>query len=293
MGNASFSDGTADNPKLINAGPVAAWLWFCGVLYCRRGLTDGFIPKAVVPALVVGLKGAYRHAQTLCDVGLWHAELGGYRVNDFLVYNPSKSAMDQYKEKDRLRKQAERGIRDERPNGVSGRNPNGQTSGQPYASADATHAGTKSESASESTKGLDSEVSEESARETSEPVSALAPVWRPPAATRAALTPSHAHCHPAARAACGRGSCVPPFIVREWRQACESAGLAEDIEIAKTVGNALASVPDGYVFAPTDPPKYWRSWWATTHGPAPMADTKPQSATAHTMAAARAVLGEL
>jgi hypothetical protein len=39
-----IDDGFADHPKVIEAGPMASWLFLCGLTYCSRQLTDGFIP---------------------------------------------------------------------------------------------------------------------------------------------------------------------------------------------------------------------------------------------------------
>jgi hypothetical protein len=71
MATAKFDDGITSNPKIIAAGPVASWLWFSSVLYCRRGLTDGLILRIVVPSLVIGLKSPRTHAAKLVEVGLW------------------------------------------------------------------------------------------------------------------------------------------------------------------------------------------------------------------------------
>lgn len=155
MGVAKFDDGTADNPKMFAAGPVASWLWFCGVLYCRRALTDGYIPKGKVPALISSLSatGAFKQATKLCDVGLWHEEIGGYRVHDYLDWNPTKAAIENYRKRDRARKHERHGIHAE-SDLESDRNP------EPAANACAPHAGAKSESESERFGDLVSEREE-------------------------------------------------------------------------------------------------------------------------------------
>lgn len=94
--------------KFITAGPVAGWLWLGGVGYCRMNTTDGFIPKTVVPGLVPGLKGAYRHAAALVAAGLWEDAVGGYRVHDYFDFNPSKAQVEHWRQKDKDRKREER-----------------------------------------------------------------------------------------------------------------------------------------------------------------------------------------
>jgi hypothetical protein len=165
MGTARFDDGTPDNLKIVAAGPVASWLWFCGVIYCRKALTDGFIPTAVVETLVRGLKQPLKHAAKLTEVRLWHEVEGGYSVHDYLDWNPTKAAMNEYRKADRDRKHKRHGIQEPVSSGIrpeSDRNPNDGANAGAYA----PHAGTKSESQSES-KRVEVLNSEKSARETS------------------------------------------------------------------------------------------------------------------------------
>lgn len=74
-----LDDQFADHPKVIQAGPLAGWLYICGLTYCSRLLTDGFIPSGQVRRLA-DLKNADALAQRLVQVGLWEACEGGFRV---------------------------------------------------------------------------------------------------------------------------------------------------------------------------------------------------------------------
>jgi len=85
-----LEDDFTEHPKLVAAGPLAGWLFVCGLTYCARHLTDGDIPAPQVPRLVVG--GA-RLAAALVAVGLWETMPGGYRVHDYLQYQPSRAAV--------------------------------------------------------------------------------------------------------------------------------------------------------------------------------------------------------
>jgi hypothetical protein len=58
-----LDDSFPDNPKIMKAGEDAAWLYVCGLCYCARFLTDGFIPKVAVPRLVA--RNAERKAKML------------------------------------------------------------------------------------------------------------------------------------------------------------------------------------------------------------------------------------
>lgn len=84
-----LDDQFPDHPKVVAAGPAAGWLYVCGLAYCARYLTDGFIPKDQVRRLA-DVGNAQRQAEILVSVGLWEHSDGGYRVHDYLEYNPSK-----------------------------------------------------------------------------------------------------------------------------------------------------------------------------------------------------------
>lgn len=84
-----IDDHCPENPKLLRAGAEAAWLWLCGLAYCSRNLTDGFVPAEAISGL------AGREAADLVDrlvsVDLWDRVDGGFRVHDYLEFNPSKA----------------------------------------------------------------------------------------------------------------------------------------------------------------------------------------------------------
>lgn len=84
-----LDDQFTEHPKVVEAGALAAWLYVCGLTYCARQLTDGFIPTAqlrrLLPSGAVG-----KLADRLVDVRLWEKAVGGYRVHDYLMYNPSR-----------------------------------------------------------------------------------------------------------------------------------------------------------------------------------------------------------
>lgn len=113
-------DSFADHPKIIAAGPLASWLYVCGLTYCARLLTDGFIPAGQVRKLA-DLDGAMQLAETLVECGLWERCDGGFRVHDFLQYNPTaeKVRADRKAAQERMQKHRSGEVR-ANSNGSSG-----------------------------------------------------------------------------------------------------------------------------------------------------------------------------
>lgn len=96
------------HPKVMAAGPLGLAMQVAALCYCNRYLTDGFIPKAVVPTLLNfdGLAVRVRHGELVGDgkdatwelvvedllrAGLWEEVEGGYRIHDYLDYQPSRT----------------------------------------------------------------------------------------------------------------------------------------------------------------------------------------------------------
>lgn len=195
----------AEHKKFDKAGPVAAWLWLAGVGYCRINETDGFIRKGIVAALVPGLagNGAFRAAAKLVEVKLWHEDLGGYRVNDYHEWNPSKEELESKRKADRLRKDSKRN-----PNGIQE---------PPVHEGTGAHALGRPPSPSESPSGVDV-LEGESAREPDDlsDVSPIPPGWSQPRqrpvglidgrAQRRHAAGNHAMCFP------DRGLCVTQWV---------------------------------------------------------------------------------
>jgi hypothetical protein len=84
-----LDDGFITHPKALAVGPLGRELFISGLCWCATHLTDGQIPKVVVPVLAAqaGVKPAL--TKTLVAAGLWHDEGDHYRVHDFLDYNES------------------------------------------------------------------------------------------------------------------------------------------------------------------------------------------------------------
>jgi hypothetical protein len=76
------------HPKVIAAGNAAVGLFVRAGAWSSNHLTDGFIPEPVANML-----GTDKDATNLIVAGLWVAVEGGYRIPDFLDYNPSAQAV--------------------------------------------------------------------------------------------------------------------------------------------------------------------------------------------------------
>src|SRR5262249_46251297 len=78
-------DDFRDDPRVIEAGTGAAFLYIVGLTYCARHLTDGRIPAKAVPTLWdfsdIG-ENALDLAARLVDLGFWAKTVEGFEVVD-------------------------------------------------------------------------------------------------------------------------------------------------------------------------------------------------------------------
>lgn len=95
------------HPKVAQAGPLAMAMQVAALCYCHKYLTDGFLPRAVVPVLL-NLEGLAMRVwqgktmvgvqkvtwqfivQCLLAAGLWEEAEDGYWIHDYLDYQPSR-----------------------------------------------------------------------------------------------------------------------------------------------------------------------------------------------------------
>lgn len=78
------------NPKAIAAGPLGCQLFIAGLAYCAAHLTDGWIPDGAMRIVAAQAQVSARIADRLVEVGFWVREDGGYRVHNYLEWNPSR-----------------------------------------------------------------------------------------------------------------------------------------------------------------------------------------------------------
>jgi len=86
MPYAHLDDRFYGNPKILSTPLPAVGLYCLGLSYCNAQLTDGFIPRSAV----AGWPGWAAAAKMLVARKLWESETDGFRVHDFLEWNPSR-----------------------------------------------------------------------------------------------------------------------------------------------------------------------------------------------------------
>lgn len=142
-----INDGLPDNPKILDVGDLAGWLYVCGLCYCSRQLTDGVIPVAMVGRLT-GLPGIEALASALLEANLWHAPgheckrcpqplAGTYVVHDYLEHQRSAAEV-----RDLSEKRAAAGQKGGKASGVTRRS---EANSEASATANAKQAGSKNE----------------------------------------------------------------------------------------------------------------------------------------------------
>lgn len=89
-----LEDSLPEHPKVLAAGPQAAWFIVVALAYCNRHLTDACPSTAAVRML----NGA-RYDKTLLRVGLLEPAPDGYRIHDFLNYQPSRAEVEENRRK--------------------------------------------------------------------------------------------------------------------------------------------------------------------------------------------------
>lgn len=96
------------HPKVVKAGPLGIAMQVSALCYCNKYLTDGFIPISAIPSLLNldGIRMRMWSNETfvggedaewklivddLVDAGIWEECIGGYKIHDYLDYQPSRS----------------------------------------------------------------------------------------------------------------------------------------------------------------------------------------------------------
>lgn len=106
-------DRSHNNAKLLAADLDGTGLYFRAISWCAQNETDGRFPRVVVQTLAPGWipKKVDGLSARLVSLGLWQCEGDGYRIPDYLDFNPSKADLDEKRERERKR----------RSNGAGGR----------------------------------------------------------------------------------------------------------------------------------------------------------------------------
>lgn len=81
------------NPKTKRAGNAALGLWVKAGSWSGYELSDGYIPRDMLPSL-----GSPALARRLCDVGLWLPDGDGWLFHDWSDFNPTRAEAEARRE---------------------------------------------------------------------------------------------------------------------------------------------------------------------------------------------------
>src|SRR5262245_29544435 len=118
-----FDDQAIDHPKFLALSHGAFRLWFEGMSYCNRHLTDGLISHAALKGFRYLTK---TRSESLQKHRLWEPNADGILVHDYLHWNDSRAIVLEGRKKAKLRRSASKSAkvsRDVRPNVADGRSP--------------------------------------------------------------------------------------------------------------------------------------------------------------------------
>lgn len=244
------------HPKVIQAGPDAAWLAVCAMAYCRKHLTDGLLPAAVVPTLAA-VKRPMIVAARLVAVGLWELRPpDAYLVHDFLHWNPSRAEVEANRERWKDKKKNQRSVPGGHTEGQVGGHSR-ESSESPYVRADAPapDARSVSDSSLPVVGFMEGGVGE---------TTDVPPVWREPSPrpkTNVEPRRNHAKCFNAP-AACARGLCLPQFLGEQW-QAQIATGQPEGFSASAVMITRVNAIVDAWPIGKTvdDLLPWWRQQW--------------------------------
>lgn len=77
------------HPKVIDLNKEAKLLYLAGLTYCGANLTDGLLSRSSLRVVAALVDVSPKLSQDLVEAGLWVEDEAGFRVHDFLKYNPA------------------------------------------------------------------------------------------------------------------------------------------------------------------------------------------------------------
>lgn len=96
-----MDDTWGTHPKVQACSPLARLLWVYGGLYCAQHLTDGAIPKTIIPLLLASSGASRKHPGELVAAGLWAEHPDTFEVLSWHEYQPSRDDVQAVKLKRR------------------------------------------------------------------------------------------------------------------------------------------------------------------------------------------------
>lgn len=109
-----LSDDYIYHPKFTRLSHLAFRLWHEGMAYCRKLLTDGAIPRRALKDFKYATRAAVDELSTPASLGiapLWLPTDDGFRVHDYLDWNPSREDDQRDREGAKKRMRRYRGSR--------------------------------------------------------------------------------------------------------------------------------------------------------------------------------------
>lgn len=104
MGWVKIDDGFTMHPKVIGLSFEAKWAYLEALCYAAKYETDGVVPAAVAA------NGSVR--AELVAAGLWENGPASVSVHDYLLYNPSRSELEQKRNRSRNIRASREGVVD-------------------------------------------------------------------------------------------------------------------------------------------------------------------------------------
>lgn len=99
-----LDDGFDTWPETVRAGKAAAGLYVCCGAWIARGISNGTLFEAVVPAEIATMYGTPEWVAKLVSVGLWRVEGAGYRdVRYHSMGNPTAEKVAEQKAQKKAR----------------------------------------------------------------------------------------------------------------------------------------------------------------------------------------------
>ncbi len=108
MAWAKLDDGFDTHRKVDRVSLEAVGLWARALAYASRYLTDGKVDHEWLESRVPPKDRREKLLNSLVDAGLFDLREDGIWIHDYLDYNPSKESVEERRERDRKKKEAQR-----------------------------------------------------------------------------------------------------------------------------------------------------------------------------------------
>lgn len=95
MAWARLDDNYIWNQKIMNVDNHGLALHVASIVYSAKNRTDGFISQEEARRLCAMRDVPRQTVERLCMLRLWEPTDGGYLIHDFLVYNPSRTQLEE------------------------------------------------------------------------------------------------------------------------------------------------------------------------------------------------------